>query len=43
MTGKVVAVTCLLDDRPREYDDEERVFPTITGQRIGAEIARKNL
>jgi len=41
--GNVVAVTCLLDDRPREFDDEDRSFLIIAGQRIGMEIARKRL
>ena len=38
-----MAVTCLLDDRPREFDDEDRSFLIIAGQRIGMEIARKRL
>ena len=41
--GKVVAVTCLLDDRPREFDEEDQSFLIIAGQRIGMEIARKRL
>ena len=41
--GNVVAVTCLLDDRPREFDDDDKTFLIIAGQRIGMEIARKRL
>ncbi|MFM8445219.1 MAG: ATP-binding protein [Methylococcus sp.] len=41
--GKVVAVTCLLDDRPREFGDDELAVLTIASQRIGMEIARKNV
>jgi signal transduction histidine kinase len=38
--GKVVAVTCLLDDRPREFSEEDQHTLRIFGQRIGMEIER---
>jgi PAS domain S-box-containing protein len=41
--GKVVAVTCLLDDKPREFTQEDQELLHITGQRIALEIARKRL
>jgi C4-dicarboxylate-specific signal transduction histidine kinase len=41
--GKVVAVTCLLDDRPHEFTLEDREMLLIAGQRIGLEIARRKL
>ncbi len=39
----VVAVTCLLDDRAREFSTEDQEVLRIVGQRIGLEIARKRL
>ena len=41
--GNVVAVTCLLDDRPREFSVEDKELLRIFGQRIGFEIERKHL
>ncbi len=40
--GKVVAVTCLLDDKPHDFTDEDQEILRIIGQRIGMEIERKN-
>ena len=41
--GKVVAVTCLLDDRPHEFTTDDQEILRIFGQRIGLEIERKHL
>ncbi len=41
--GNIVAVTCLLDDRPREFSVEDKEQLRIFGQRIGSEIERKHL
>lgn len=41
--GKVVAVTCLLDDRPHEFAEEDLELLRIVGQRIGMELERKRL
>lgn len=41
--GTVVAVTCLLDDRPHEYSRRDQELLRILGQRIGLEIERKRL
>ncbi|MBS1212249.1 MAG: multi-sensor signal transduction histidine kinase [Proteobacteria bacterium] len=41
--GRVVAVTCLLDDKPHEFSLEDQELLRIAGQRIGLEIARKRL
>ena len=38
--GNVVAVTCLLDDRPHEFSAEDAALLRIFGQRIGMEIER---
>ncbi len=40
--GKVVAVTCMLDDRPREFSEEDQEILRIFGQRIGMEIERQH-
>jgi len=40
--GRVVAVTCLLDDRPHEFSEEDQEILRIFGQRIGMELERKN-
>jgi len=40
--GKVVAVTCLLDDKPHDFTDEDQAILRIIGQRIGMEIERKH-
>ncbi len=39
--GQVVAVTCLLDDKPREFSDEDQGLLRIFGQRIAIEVERK--
>ncbi|MDP1933509.1 MAG: sensor domain-containing diguanylate cyclase, partial [Nitrosomonas sp.] len=39
--GKVKAVTCLLDDKPRKYTEEDIEILRIFGQRIGMEIERQ--
>ncbi len=41
--GNVVAVTCLLDDRPHEFTLPDQELLRIAGQRIALEIARKRL
>lgn len=38
--GRVVAVTCLLDTRSREFSDEDQQLLRIIGQRVAAEIER---
>ena len=38
--GRVVAVTCLLDDKPHEFSEEEQDLLRIFGQRIATEIER---
>jgi len=38
----VVAVTCLLDDRPHDFTEADHDMLRIFGQRIGMEIDRKN-
>ncbi|MBH0199307.1 MAG: PAS domain-containing protein [Nitrospira sp.] len=38
--GQVVAVTCLLDDKPREFTVEEQALLRVFGQRIALEIER---
>ena len=40
--GKVVAVTCLLDDKPHNFTGEDQEILRIIGQRIGMEIERKH-
>jgi diguanylate cyclase (GGDEF)-like protein/PAS domain S-box-containing protein len=40
--GKVVAVTCLLDDKPHNFTREDQEILRIIGQRIGMEIERKH-
>ena len=40
--GSVVAVTCLLDDKPHTFTEEDKDVLRIFGQRIAAEIERKN-
>lgn len=39
--GEVIAVTCLLDDKPHDFSDEDQDLLRIFGQRIGMEIERK--
>nr|MBI3611953.1 PAS domain S-box protein [Nitrospirota bacterium] len=38
--GRVVAVTCLLDDKPHEFSDEDQEILRVIGQRIAAEVER---
>ena len=38
--GRVVAVTCLLDDRPHEFTTEEQALLRVFGQRIAMELER---
>lgn len=38
--GQVVAVTCLLDDKSREFTAEEQALLRVFGQRIAVEIER---
>lgn len=40
-SGNVVAVTCLLDDKPHNFTDEEKSVLIILGQRIAMEIERE--
>ncbi|HEY8160291.1 MAG TPA: EAL domain-containing protein [Methylobacter sp.] len=40
--GEVVAVTCLLDDKPHDFTNEDQEVLRIIGQRIGMEIERKH-
>lgn len=39
--GEVIAVTCLLDDKPHDFSEEDQDLLRIFGQRIGMEIERK--
>jgi len=41
--GRVVAVTCLLDDKPREFTGEDQQLLLVIGQRIGAEIEHSKI
>jgi len=38
--GRVVAVTCLLDDKPHEFPEEDQEILRIIGQRIATEVER---
>ena len=38
--GQVVAVTCLLDDKPRVFTEEEQELLRVFGQRVAIEIER---
>jgi signal transduction histidine kinase/CheY-like chemotaxis protein len=38
--GNVVAVTCLVDDKPRVFTEEDRQILWVIGQRIAAEFER---
>ena len=38
--GQVVAVTCLLDDKPHEFTEEDQQLLRIIGQRLAMEIER---
>lgn len=41
--GKVIAVTCLLDDKAHDYSPEDQELLHILGQRIATEMERKHL
>jgi len=41
--GKVVAVVCLLDDKPHNYSEEDKYLMKIFAQRVGAEIERQKI
>jgi len=41
--GRVVAVICLLDDRPHDFSEEDKYLMKILAQRIGAEIERQKI
>ena len=38
--GRVAAVTCLLDDKPHEFSEEDQEILRIIGQRIATEVER---
>ncbi|MFM8551039.1 MAG: PAS domain S-box protein [Nitrospiraceae bacterium] len=40
-TQRVVAITCLLDDKPHKFSEEDQEVLRIFGQRIGLEIERE--
>ena len=40
-SGNVVAVTCLIDDKPHDFTDEDKDLLKIFGQRIAMEIERE--
>jgi two-component system cell cycle sensor histidine kinase/response regulator CckA len=42
-TGNVVAVICLLDDKPHEFSEEDKYLMKIVAQRVGAEIERQKI
>ena len=39
--GKVIAVTCLLDDKEHDFSEEDQYLLRVFGQRIAAEIENK--
>jgi len=39
-TGRVIAVTCLLDDQPHSFTEEEVELLRVIGQRVAVEIER---
>ena len=41
--GEVIAVTCLLDDKPHEFSDEDQRLLRIFGQRIAMELERSKV
>src|SRR5574340_1776034 len=41
--GNVVAVICLLDDKPHEFSEEDKYLMKIFAQRVGAEIERQKI
>ncbi len=38
--GQVVAITCLLDDKPHEFTDDDKSLLRIIGQRLATEMER---
>lgn len=40
--GNVIAVACLLDDKPHEFTKQDQELLRILGQRIGAELERNS-
>lgn len=42
-SGKVLAVTCLLDDKPHEFTEEDQDLLRIFGQRIGLELEHEQI
>lgn len=38
--GRVIAVTCLLDDKPHEFSEDDQELMRIYGQRVALEIER---
>ncbi len=42
-TDKVVAVICLLDDKPHYFSEEDKYLMKIFAQRVGAEIERQKI
>lgn len=41
--GNVVAVICVLDDKPHDFSEEDKYLMKIFAQRIGAEIERQKI
>lgn len=41
--GNVIAVICLLDDKPHDFSEEDKYLMKIFAQRIGAEIERQKI
>lgn len=41
--GNVVAVICLLDDKPHDFSEEDKYLMRIFAQRLGAEIERQKI
>ena len=41
--GNVVAVICLLDDKPHDFSEEDKYLMKIFAQRVGAEIERQKI
>ena len=41
--GNVIAITCLLDDQPHEFSEEDQHLLRVIGQRIAAEIEQAGI
>ena len=41
-SGEVVCVTSLLDEKPKEYTEEDRIYLKVIAQQISLELERKN-